>query len=261
LKALIVSTSLASGSPRRAPARATPSQLQGIAMPRSSSRPLVVAASAAAVTAAFLAACAGGMSSMSSGGMSASPDMSFFVSSRGSGRGGDLGGLAGADQLCSSLASAAGAGGKTWRAYLSTQGSGSVNARDRIGAGPWRNAKGVVIAQNVSELHGNNNLTKQTALTEKGEVVNGRGDTPNMHDILTGSQPDGTVIAGNADTTCHNWTSSSEGAAMLGHSDRTGPKDTVPLKSWNSAHQSRGCSVEALKSTGGDGRLYCFAVN
>jgi hypothetical protein len=261
LKAPIVSTSLASGSPRRAPARATTSQSQGIAMPRSSSRPLVVAASAAAVSAAFLAACAGGMSSMSSGGMSASPDMSFFVSSRGSGRGGDLGGLAGADQLCGSLASAVGAGGKTWHAYLSTQGPGSVNARDRIGTGPWRNAKGVVVAQNVSELHGNNNLTKQTALTEKGDVVNGRGDTPNMHDILTGSQPDGTTIKGEVDTTCGNWTRSGEGAAMLGHSDRTGLDESVPAKSWNSSHQSRGCSIDALKSTGSDARIYCFAAN
>jgi hypothetical protein len=142
-----------------------------------------------------------------------------------------------------------------------SSGSPGVNARDRIGPGPWRNAKGVVIAQSVTELHGVNNINKQTALTEKGEVVNGFGDTPNMHDILTGSQPDGTAIAGNVDTTCGNWTKSGEGAAMLGHSDRTGPDDRATLKSWNSAHQSRGCSVEALKATGGDGRLYCFAGN
>jgi hypothetical protein len=210
---------------------------------------------AASTAAALLVACSS---------MSARPDMSFFVSSTGSGKGGDLGGLAGADGLCSSLATAAGAGNHTWHAYLSTvpsSGSPGVNARDRIGPGPWRNAKGVVIAQSVTELHGVNNINKQTALTEKGEVVNGFGDTPNMHDILTGSQPDGTAIAGNVDTTCGNWTKSGEGAAMLGHSDRTGPDDRATLKSWNSAHQSRGCSVEALKATGGDGRLYCFAGN
>ena len=197
-------------------------------------------------------------------GSMARQDMTFFVSSAGSGKGGDLGGAAGADRLCTALATAVGGSNHTWHAYLSTVAVGStpsIDARDRIGAGPWRNAKGVLIAQNLTELHGLNNLNKQTALTEKGEIVNGRGDTPNMHDILTGSQPDGTAIAGNADTTCHNWTSSSEGAAMLGHSDRTGPNDSVPLKSWNSAHQSRGCSVDALKATGGDGRLYCFAVN
>jgi hypothetical protein len=209
----------------------------------------------AAVAAAALAAC---------GSMVSKSDMTFFVSSTGSGKGGDLGGLAGADRLCTSLASAAGAGNHAWHAYLSTVPNGStpgVNARDRIGQGPWTNAKGVVIAQNLTELHGINNLTKKTALTEKGEVVNGFGDTPNQHDILTGSQPDGTAIAGNVDTTCGNWTKSSDGAAMLGHSDRTGPNDAVPLRSWNSAHQSRGCSVDALKSTGGDARVYCFATN
>ncbi len=154
--------------------------------------------------------------------------MGFFVSSTGSGKGADLGGLAGADKLCTSLATAAGAGNRTWRAYLSTvpvPGRAAVNARDRIGTGPWSNAKGVVVAQNVTELHGTNNLTKQTALTEKGEVVNGRGDTPNMHDILTGSQPDGTAIAGQVDSTCRNWTSSSEGAAMVGHT--TAPASTT----------------------------------
>jgi hypothetical protein len=227
----------------------------------------LVHVSALAATALLLAACADGM--MSSGSSSAmssgsSSGMTFFVSSRGSGRGGDLGGLAGADQLCTTLASAAGAGNHTWHAYLSTQaGSGGpvVNARDRIGSGPWRNAKGVVVANNVTELHGNNNLSKQTALTEKGDVVNGRGDTPNMHDILTGSQPDGTAIAGSVDTTCGNWTKSGEGAAMLGHSDRTGLDDSVPAKSWNSSHQSRGCSIDALKTTGSDARIYCFATN
>jgi hypothetical protein len=210
-----------------------------------------------------LAACAAfGLAAC--GSMMAKSDMTFFVSSTNSGKGADLGGLAGADALCTGLAGAVGAGGHTWHAYLSTVAAGgtaAVNARDRIGPGPWRNAKGVVIAQNVAELHGANNLNKQTALTEKGEVVNGRGDTPNMHDILTGSQPDGTAIAGNVDTTCHNWTSSGQGAAMLGHSDRTGLDDSVPAKSWNSSHQSRGCGIDALKATGGDARIYCFATN
>ncbi len=211
----------------------------------------LVAAGAAVV----LAAC---------GSMMAKNDMTFFVSSTGSGKGGDLGGLAGADQLCTSLATAAGATGHTWRAYLSTVPAGGTpgaNARDRIGPGPWRNAKGVVVAQNVTELHGANNINKQTALTEKGEVVNGRGDTPNMHDILTGSQPDGTSIMGSVDTTCGNWTKGGEGAAMLGHSDRTGLDDSVPAKSWNSSHQSRGCDIPSLKATGGDARIYCFASN
>jgi len=214
---------------------------------------------ACGAAAAVLAAC-GAMSSMTGGGTGTS----FFVSSTGSGKGGDLGGLAGADRLCTSLATAAGAGNRTWRAYLSTvpvQGAAAVNARDRIGTGPWSNAKGVVVAQNVTELHGVNNINKQTALTEKGEVVNGRGDTPNMHDILTGSQPDGTAIAGQVDSTCRNWTSSSEGAAMVGHHDRTGLDDSAPAKSWNSSHQSRGCSLDALKGTGGDARIYCFAAN
>jgi hypothetical protein len=185
-------------------------------------------------------------------------NMSFFVSSAGSGKGADLGGLTGADRICQSLATAAGVGGRTWHAYLSATGA---NARDRIGRGPWRNANGVVVANDLAQLHGANNLSKQTALTEKGTVVNGRGDTPNMHDILTGSQPDGTAIAGGVDTTCGDWTKSGEGAAMLGHSDRTGLGESVPDKSWNSSHQSRGCSQENLKATGGDGRLYCFAVN
>ena len=140
-------------------------------------------------------------------------------------------------------------------------GTPAVNARDRIGPGPWRNAKGVVIAQNVAELHGANNLNKNTALTEKGESVNGRGDTPNQHDILTGSQPDGTAIVGAVDTTCGNWTRSGDGAAMVGHHDRTGLDESAPAKSWNSSHQSRGCSLDALKATGGDARIYCFARN
>jgi hypothetical protein len=191
-------------------------------------------------------------------------EMSFFVSSRNGGNGANLGGLEGADRFCQSLASDVGAGGRTWHAYLSAQATTTqpaANARDRIGRGPWRNANGVVIASDLAQLHGQNNLTKQSALTEKGEVVNGRGDTPNMHDILTGSQPDGTAIGGSADTTCGNWTKSGEGSAMLGHSDRTGLDDSPAAKSWNSSHQSRGCSIDALKSTGGDGRIYCFAVN
>ena len=213
------------------------------------------AALLAVASAAILGACATGMMGGSK---------PFFVSSTGSGKGADLGGLAGADRLCTSLATAAGIGNHTWRAYLSTQASGgtpAVNARDRIGTGPWANVKGVVIAKDVTELHAVNNLTKQTALTEKGDVVNGRGDTPNMHDILTGSQPDGTAIAGAVDSTCGNWTKSGEGAAMVGHSDRTGLDETAPAKSWNSSHQSRGCSYDALKATGGDARLYCFAAN
>ena len=167
--------------------------------------------------------------------------MTFFVTSVGLGKGADLGGLAGADRHCQQLASGAGAGSKTWHAYLSTQGAGAENARDRIGKGPWVNAKGVTIAKDVAELHGNiNNLTKQTALTEKGEVNNGRGDTPNKHDILTGSQADGTAFSGSDDRTCKNWTSSTQGAAMLGHADRIGLRDDDASKSWNSSHPSRG---------------------
>ena len=191
------------------------------------------------------------------------PNMTFFVTSVGSGKGADYGGLAGADKHCQSLAAAAGAGSHTWHAYLSTSaasGSPAVNARDRIGSGPWQNAKGVVIARNVAELHGSNNLTKQTALNEKGEVVNGRGDTPNKHDILTGSQADGTAFPGSDDQTCGNWTKSGDGTAQLGHHDRQGLKDDEPSRSWNSSHISRGCSDDALRSTGGAGLLYCFAA-
>ena len=189
-------------------------------------------------------------------------DLSFFVTSANSGKGADFGGLAGADKLCQSLAEAAGAGARTWRAYLSTQGDKAVNARDRIGKGPWRNAKGEVIAKSVDDLHSaGNKLGKQTALTEKGAMVNGRGDTPNMHDILTGSQPDGRAFAAGEDRTCGNWTRSGEGSAMVGHHDRMGLRDDDASKSWNSSHPSRGCSHEALKSSGGDGRLYCFAAN
>jgi len=191
--------------------------------------------------------------------------MGFFVTSVGEGNGADLGGLAGADKHCQTLAQAAGAGAKTWRAYLSTQGAGAVNARDRIGKGPWMNAKGVVIAKDVTELHGANNLTKQTALTEKGEVNNGRGDTPNRHDILTGSQADGTAFPPDKDMTCKNYTSGTQGAIMMGHSDRIGLRDDDASKSWNSSHPSRGddggCSQKDLRGTGGDGLLYCFAAN
>jgi len=187
--------------------------------------------------------------------------MTFFLTSTGSGKGADFGGLAGADKLCQSLASAVGAGNREWRAYLSTQGAQAANARDRIGSGPWQNVKGVVVAKNVADLHGaSNNLTKQTALTEKGEVVNGRGDTPNKHDILTGSQPDGTAFAGSDDRTCGNWTKSGDGAAQVGHHDRMGLNEEPPAKSWNSSHPSRGCSDDALKGTGGAGLLYCFAA-
>jgi hypothetical protein len=196
---------------------------------------------------------------------SAQSPMTFFITSTGSGKGADLGGLAGADAHCQRLAAAAGAGGRTWRAYLSTSAAGgqpAVNARDRIGKGPWQNAKGVVVASNVGELHGKNNLTKETALNEKGQMVNGRGDTPNMHDILTGSQPDGSSMAGDAaKTTCGNWTSSGDGAAIVGHHDRQGLKPDEPSRSWNSSHPSRGCSQANLAASGGAGLVYCFAVN
>ncbi|WP_371877240.1 lectin [Alsobacter ponti] len=192
-------------------------------------------------------------------------DMSFFVTSVNPGKAGDLGGLAGADAYCQSLAQAAGAGAKTWRAYLSTQaanGQAAVNARDRIGAGPWRNAKGEVIAKSVADLHGDsNNLNKQTALTEKGEIVKGRGDKPNEHDILTGSQTDGTAFPAGDDRTCRNWTSSTDGSAMLGHVDRVGIDESAPMKSWNTSHPSAGCNMDALRKTGGAGLFYCFAAN
>jgi hypothetical protein len=197
-----------------------------------------------------------------------SANTSFFVTSVGVGNGGNLGGLAGADNHCQTLAQAAGAGTKTWHAYLSTQaadGKPAVNARDRIGKGPWQNSKGVVVAKDVAELHGANNLTKQTAVTEKGEINNGRGDTPNRHDVLTGSQPDGTAFAVADDRTCKNWTSSTQGSAIVGHADRIGLRDDDASKSWNSSHPSRGpdggCSQNDLKSTGGDGLMYCFAAN
>jgi hypothetical protein len=191
--------------------------------------------------------------------------MSFFITSAPKGDGANYGGLAGADAYCQQMGTAAGRGTPVvWHAYMSTQGAGAVNARDRIGTGPWKNAKGIIVAKDLAELHGANSLNKQTALTEKGDTVNGRGDTPNMHDILTGSQPDGTAFAAGEDRTCGNWSKSDKGAAMVGHSDRQGLRDDDASKSWNSSHPSRGsdggCSQNDLKSTGGNGFFYCFAI-
>lgn len=198
-------------------------------------------------------------------------DMTFFVTSAGPGQGANLGGLAGADAHCQKLAAAAGAGGRTWRAYLSTQApaptdASAVNARDRIGSGPWRNYKGEVIAQSVNDLHSaSNNLDKQTAIDERGQTVNGRGDTPNNHDILTGSRADGTAFASggsNPDMTCGNWTKGGpDGSAMLGHHDRVGPAPVPWAQSWNSSHISAGCDAAKLRATGGAGLFYCFAAN
>ena len=221
----------------------------------------IIAASLSGI--ALLSACA---TSANTGSASASSSsMTFFLTSVGSGKGADLGGLAGADKHCQDLAQAAGAGGHTWHAYLSASAAGgtaAVNARDRIGAGPWRNANGVVVAQSVADLHGaTNNLNKQTALTEKGGIIPGRGDSVNQHDILTGSSADGNLATGDSDMTCANWTSSSTGAAMVGHHDRMGLRDDAPSKSWNASHPSRGCSQENLRGSGGAGLFYCFAVN
>jgi hypothetical protein len=188
--------------------------------------------------------------------------MTFFITSVGPGKGGDLGGLDGADRHCQQLAQAAGSAGKTWRAYLSTQGAGAANARDRIGKGPWQNAKGVVVAKSVDDLHSaGNNLSKQTGLDEKGNLVNGRGDSPNRHDVLTGSTPEGRAFPEGDDRTCGNWSKSGQGAAMVGHHDRMGLRDDAPSKSWNASHPSRGCSVQALRGSGGEGLIYCFAAN
>lgn len=188
--------------------------------------------------------------------------MSYFITSAGPGNGASLGGLAGADEHCRRLAEAAGTRGRVWRAYLSTQAAGgqpAVNARDRIGNGPWHNARGVRVAGNVTELHADSNgLYKETSLNERGEVVAGRGDTPNRHDILTGSQADGTAFQNAEDRTCANWTSSGTGSAQVGHHDRTGGGQAPT--SWNSAHASRGCSQENLRSTGGDALFYCFGL-
>jgi len=192
-------------------------------------------------------------------------NITFFVTSVGKGNGADLGGLEGADAHCAALAKAAGATATTWRAYLSTTlpgGDAGVNARDRIGHGPWQNAKGVVVAKNVSDLHSeSNNITKSTALNEKAEVIRGRGDPVNTHDMLTGSDPEGMFSTAGGDTTCGNWTKSGEGSAIVGHHDRQGLKDTRHMKSWNSSHGSRGCSQDQLKASGGAGLFYCFAAN
>ena len=196
--------------------------------------------------------------------------MGFFITSVGSGKGADLGGLAGADAHCQKLAAAAGAGSRTWRAYLSVPGKfpsagnpgePSIHARDRIGAGPWFNAKGELIARDLAHLHNGNRISKATALDEKGNGIKGRGDTPNEHDILTGSRADGTAFAPQTDTTCKAWTSSGEGSAIVGHHDRIGPLPENWATSWNFSHQSAGCSQEALVRTGGAGRFYCFAAN
>lgn len=182
--------------------------------------------------------------------------MTFFITSAGSGDGANLGGLEGADAICMKLAAAAGAGDKTWRAYLSAEG---VNAKDRIGPGPWQNFKGDVIATDVANLHsGTNNINKQTGLTEIGGAIPGRGDQPNQHDILTGSTADGTLAVGQ---TCNDWTSNGEGTAMLGHFDRSGPDTLATATSWNAAHPSRGCGQQALIGTGGNGYLYCFVAD
>ena len=226
-------------------------------------RPLsrkIVLVSAAAATVALLTACAS---------TPATGPMGFFVTSVGSGNGADLGGLAGADAHCQKLATAAGAGQRTWRAYLSTTEVAAVapaaatpamHARDRIGTGPWFNAKGELIAKDVASLHGDNNVTKATALDENGAMVKGRGDTPNQHDILTGSRPDGTAFGGPGAFTCGNWTQSGEGSAVIGHHDRTGLSKDPWAVSWNSSHQTRGCGQPALVSTGGAGQFYCFAA-
>lgn len=188
--------------------------------------------------------------------------MSFFITSVGTGRGADLGGLAGADEHCRRLAAAVGAGDRVWHAYLSTSATNerpATNARERIGSGPWRNAKGVVVASDVNMLHSTGgSLGKTVSLDERGGVVNGRGDTPNRHDILTGSRLDGTAFPGTEDRTCSNWTSADKGSAQVGHFDRQGGGENPT--SWNSAHASRGCSQDNLRSTGGDGLFYCFAL-
>ncbi len=192
-------------------------------------------------------------------------NMSFFVTSVGSGNGANLGGLAGADAHCAELARAAGSPKTNWKAYLSTtapQGEAGINARDRIGKGPWQNLKGDVIANSVDELHSDKaNITKETALTEKGDTVMGRGDATNTHDMLTGSDPQGMYSTAGGDTTCQNWTSNGEGSAIVGHHDRKGLKDTRHMKAWNSSHGSAGCSQEALVKTGGAGLFYCFAAD
>ena len=215
------------------------------------------------VSAALLALSLGGNAQA----QQASPEMSFFVTSAPVGNGGNLGGLAGADAHGQQLAQAAGAGGKTWHAYLSSSTNAAnpgatVNARDRIGRGPWKNSKGVVVATSVEDLHSDaNKITKETGLTEKGTVVNGVGDTPNQHDMLTGSDMQGRAMPDNVNLTCNNWTSGQYGSAIVGHVDRRGNADTVFQHAWNSSHMSRGCTQPDLIATGGNGLFYCFAIN
>jgi hypothetical protein len=223
----------------------------------------------AGICVAFIAA---GMTSAVQAQQKAAPkkaqpkDMTFFVTSTGKGNGADLGGLVGADEHCSTLAKAAGSKHSNWRAYLSTTlpaGDAGVSARDRVGKGPWYNAKGVMVAKNVADLHSPKvKITKDTALTEKGEKIPGSGETPNQHDILTGSDPQGMYSTAGGDTTCGNWTKSGDGSAIVGHHDRSGlKKETRHMTSWNSSHGSRGCSQDQLKASGGAGLLYCFVPN
>ena len=195
--------------------------------------------------------------------------MTFFVTSINPGKGADFGGLAGADAHCAALAAKAGAPARNWRAYLSTTasvgattigGATAINARDRIGKGPWHNVRGELVASNLDELHGDNKIGKLTALSEKGEVISGRGDAVNLHDILTGSTPDGRAMPDGKDSTCGNWTRGGEGSAIVGHHDRTGLDESAPAKSWNSSHATQGCGLAQLKTTGGAGLLYCFSA-
>jgi hypothetical protein len=218
----------------------------------------------------LLAACAMPSATPTGGSSAATGPISFFVTSQGGGKGADLGGLTGADAICQRLATAAGAGAKTWRAYLSTpptSASGTtpavaaVHARDRIGKGPWFNAKGVMVARNLDHLHNGNNITKMTALDERGNPVKGRGEAPNEHDILTGTRGDGTAFAPHTDTTCKSWTSSSDGSAVVGHHDRVGPTADAWSTSWNFSHHSESCSVQGVAARGGAGKFYCFAAN
>jgi hypothetical protein len=220
---------------------------------------MTCAAAAVLCGAAFAVPSAG----QQQGGAPAAP-MTFFITSVGLGKGGNLGGLEGADAHCQALAKAAGAGDRTWRAYLSTQGPKAVNARDRIGKGPWHNARGASVARDLEHLHGDtldlarmgNTLTRVTALSEKGEPIKGAGETPNQHDILTGTQLDGRAYTDTADHTCNNWTSEDAGSAQVGHHDRAGG----PGVSWNAVHATKGCSQAGLVSTGGAGLFYCFAA-
>jgi len=224
-----------------------------------------IALAASTVTAALLLAACAGSPPPSTASSTPQSRMTFFVTSANPGKGANFGGLTGADAFCQSLATAVGAGGRTWRAYLSATPVGDtphVNARERIGKGPWQNVKGELIASNLDQLHGENLLSKMTVVTEKGEVLSGRGDPANYHDILTGSSMDGRAISGSADTTCGNWTKDgTEGSAIVGHHDRVGLGTPEAARSWNSSHPSRGCGLDQLKSTGGNGRMYCFAVN